>query len=197
MLIFIVPLFSIISFHLIVNDKKVPTEFNVTLKQAATDLYNVDTIRTNFNPDTSEFTIEFQNHIREWSEIKCFINEYETEIEISECIVSFLIRVKEYVVNDSVGYRFKFNKKIKYEFKNHFMELYFDVSRSKLITSRFEDISIEFDCFNQICEFDNNWKLVELFSESNELVYPCQNIGPIPSNTSDTCELSKNVVTIS
>ncbi|KII64290.1 hypothetical protein RF11_13012 [Thelohanellus kitauei] len=67
-----------------------------------------------------------------------------------------------------------------------------DQNGFEYISVRIVEISIEFQCHQQICEIDNEFKSFELYLETNKLVYPCTNDENDHIKTNDTCALLKS-----
>ncbi|KII61048.1 hypothetical protein RF11_10981 [Thelohanellus kitauei] len=68
--------------------------------------------------------IKFEGFSEEWAEFRCNLSNFDSEIEIKECLISFKLDAYFDIVSFPVGYIFKLNKKTKYVFSDHRLRIW-------------------------------------------------------------------------
>ncbi|KII64287.1 hypothetical protein RF11_13009 [Thelohanellus kitauei] len=126
--------------------------------------------------------------------IICKIQDQDNDIEIGQCNISFHPNSQTSINEYSIGYRFKFNKYTKYDLNEYFIDILVKSSNLKYVRLRLEAISIQFKCFNRICQYNNNMALQYFQSDAIELLFPCENDGNYYLNTTNICPLFTTAV---
>ncbi|KII64059.1 hypothetical protein RF11_09893 [Thelohanellus kitauei] len=105
--------------------------------------------------ENSILTVKFGEDNKQWLEIKCKSVDQEDVIEFSDCIISTKRNENDQVIEESIGYKFKFNNKTKYEFRKHYIWLKQDDNSKKKLKIRVYELVITFQgytkkyCFNK------------------------------------------------
>ncbi|KII70793.1 hypothetical protein RF11_14953 [Thelohanellus kitauei] len=219
MLICFFSLFIILSYTKEVQNLKESTELNFNLKNTQfifdgkfsffffSHSYYLSFFRTinesfdhsnfakpKFDSVSSELFLEFMNSEDSRVQIKCKTQDNDNDIEIGPCHISIRVRLQESTYNYTIGYRLKFNKDTKYEFKGHFIDIRIKGSRMKYIRLRLEAISIHFKCFKRTCENTRNYIYQPIRHDSTTLLYPCENDGRSYYWTTNTCPILRTDV---
>ncbi|KII70733.1 hypothetical protein RF11_06014 [Thelohanellus kitauei] len=107
--------------------------------------------------ENSIFTVKYDGvYANQWLKIECKFFDQEDEIEFSECILSTQRNENSPVIEEPIGYKFKFNKKTKYEFRYHYIHLKHDDNSKKELQIRVYALIITFPGYTKKYCFHND-----------------------------------------
>ncbi|KII70737.1 hypothetical protein RF11_06018 [Thelohanellus kitauei] len=105
--------------------------------------------------ENSIFTLKYSLNVNRWVEIQCKSFDQEDEIEFSECVLSAQGTENSPVIEEPIGYKFKFNKNTKYEFKLHYIFLKHDDNSLEKVRFRIYALIITFPGYTKKYSFNN------------------------------------------
>ncbi|KII61931.1 hypothetical protein RF11_07539 [Thelohanellus kitauei] len=158
-----------------------------------------DDIQMNFYNERHEIILDIkEKDLDGWFKINCFYLNLEGEIEIGRCLIATQSTTNTSVRKFSTGYKFKFDKNVKYEITNHLLMYILKENQDSYIKFQIHQLSIRFPYYNRTCQMSGGENIQELDFNSDFVIHPCESVvgnylnessRPNPTNSS---KLPKN-----
>ncbi|KII66602.1 hypothetical protein RF11_09837 [Thelohanellus kitauei] len=138
-----------------------------------------DTDIKDFTTKGSKFMIHFyENREKSSLYIKCYFLVSQKEIDFRQCNISHFHGSNQTFHTNSIGYQFRFDRSIRYEFERHFIFFEINGDTDEFIDIRIFNMSIQFQNTKKICAIKSDkYNVIQASFDSKDLIYPCMSNG--------------------